>query len=361
MKKLITLLSIILFLAAITFATSHTFATEETTETETTTEETTEAETTEEATTEEAISLAKVASVKLNNSTYKQLTVTWSKVKKASGYEVQYSKKATMKKATTITISKNKTTCTIKKLKRNTTYYVQVRAFTTTSDGTVVYGAWSKIKKKTVKGKLVVIDAGHQSKGNYSKEAVGPGSSTTKTKTSSGTSGVSTKVPEYVLNLIVAKKLAKELKKRGYDVKMIRTTHDVNISNQQRAKLANKWGADAFIRIHADSSTSSSVNGASALCPASNNPYMSSSLITKSTKLASCVLNGLCDATGAKNRGLNKTNTMTGINWSEVPVAIVEMGFMSNPTEDKKMATAAYQKKIVKGIANGLDEYFGRK
>lgn len=206
--------------------------------------------------------------------------------------------------------------------------------------------------------KVIVIDAGHQTHAMSATEPIGPGAKKKKAKVTGGTSGCSTGLPEYKLNLQVAKKLQKELKKRGYKVIMVRTKNNVKMSNAQRAKIANKKKADAFIRIHANSSNNSSVKGALTIAPQSSNPYMTKKNRKKSQSLSKKVLKEMCKTTGAKNRGVMYTNTMTGINWCKVPVTIVEMGFMSNPSEDKKMAKESYQKKIVKGIANGIDSFF---
>lgn len=206
-------------------------------------------------------------------------------------------------------------------------------------------------------GKVIAIDAGHQLKGNSEMEPNGPGSKTMKAKVTSGTSGCATKTPEHKLNLKVAKKLKKELEARGYEVVMVRTKDKVNISNAERAKVANKAKVDAFIRIHANSSESSSVSGALTIAPTGKNKYMSKKVRKASQKLSKKVLNKFCEATGAGNRGVMYTDTMTGINWCTVPVTIIEMGFMSNPAEDKKMGKASYQKKMVKGIADGIDAY----
>lgn len=207
-------------------------------------------------------------------------------------------------------------------------------------------------------GHIVCIDPGHQAKGNKEPEEIGPGAGETKPKVSSGTYGPASGLNEYELNLTVSLQLKEELIKRGYQVVMTRESHDVNISNHERADIAAAAGAEILVRIHANGDDNPAIKGALTMAPTYHNPYLSQDIIEKSNRLSQLVIDAYCQESGFKNLGVQQYNNMSGINWAKMPVTIVEMGFMTNTEDDLKMADSSEQEDMVRGMANGIDAYF---
>lgn len=206
----------------------------------------------------------------------------------------------------------------------------------------------------------VCIDPGHQDSwvDMSAQEPMAPGSSQTKNKATTGTSGNYSKVPEYQVNLEVSLVLQKELTSRGYKVVMTREDNDKAISNKERAEFATSANADITIRIHANSDNSPSAAGALTMAPTSSNTYLDKDIIEKSNTLASCVIDSYCNATGLANKGVISADNLTGTNWSTIPVAVLEMGFMSNQKDDLYITDSANHETMARGIADGIDAYF---
>lgn len=211
--------------------------------------------------------------------------------------------------------------------------------------------------KKTVqKDFLVVIDPGHQSRANTEQEPVGPGARETKIKVTGGTSGVATGKPEYKLTLEASLLLGQMLESKGARVIYTRTTHDVNVSNRERAEIANQNNADLFVRIHADGSTDRSVKGLSVLTPANNDPY-TKAIFEDSLKASQLIINETSKNSAVKVNGISYRGDMSGFNWSKVPCTLVELGFMTNPIEDKNLSDQVYLKQLITNVADGIMQY----
>ncbi|WP_244648318.1 N-acetylmuramoyl-L-alanine amidase family protein [Ruminiclostridium herbifermentans] len=226
-----------------------------------------------------------------------------------------------------------------------------------TSRSTSINKADEKIKLP-LEGLTICIDAGHGKTDRKAdlKEPIAPGSDIMKAAIASGTSGVATKITEASLNLAVSKKLKKALSEKGANILMIRETEYCDLTNVERTELWNSSGADLTIRIHANGLNDNTVSGVLMMVP--GNKYIKDDeMLQKSTLIGKYILEGVLKHTKAKSRGTVVSNELTGFNWSKIPVVLLEMGFMTNPEEDKLLNTDSYQNKIVMGIVEGIEKY----
>jgi N-acetylmuramoyl-L-alanine amidase len=208
-------------------------------------------------------------------------------------------------------------------------------------------------------GPVVVIDPGHDELANLDTEPIGPGSSTRKIKDGGGATGVVTGLREPVFNLRVALRLRTLLRRAGVQVVMTRTRTDgVSMGNIARARIANRAGADLFLRIHADGSTDRSIRGTHTLVPALRQGW-TDDIYGRSRRAGRVVQRALVARLGSRDRGVNERSDITGFNWANVPAILVEVGFLSNPAEDRLLATAAYRRKAARGLCEGTLRFLG--
>ena len=200
---------------------------------------------------------------------------------------------------------------------------------------------------------VVVIDPGHDARGNAQTEPIGPGSSTRKLKDGGGTHGVVTGIREPELTLDVSLRLRALLRRAGIGVVMTRTrTAGASMGNIARARIANDARAALFLRVHADGHPDGSVRGTHILVPALRQGW-TDDVYRASRRAASLALPELVRALGFPSRGISEHSDFTGFNWSDVPVILVEMGFMTNPREDRALARPAVRQRAALGLCRG--------
>ena len=206
---------------------------------------------------------------------------------------------------------------------------------------------------------VVVLDPGHDLRANLQTEPIGPGSSTLKIKDGGRTRGVVSGMTEAELDLAVAQRARALLERAGVRVVMTRTaTAGTSIGNIARARIANRADAALFLRIHADGSADPSARGTHTLYPALRAGW-TDDVYPASRRAASIVQSELVRALGFPDRGLQERSDFTGFNWADVPVILVELGFMTNPTEDRLLASPAYRRRAALGLCRGTLRFLG--
>jgi N-acetylmuramoyl-L-alanine amidase len=216
---------------------------------------------------------------------------------------------------------------------------------------------WVTVEEKEEVSHVVFLDPAKQMTSNLDTEPVGPDAEEEKAKVAASYVGVSSGRYEYEVTLAVAEALSAELRSRGYTVYMSRETNEVNISNSERAKLANGKEAEIYIRLQAGYSSDQDSSGVFGFITARDNPY-SGDTYQQSYDLCSSILNAASEGTGSTLRGISETADMTVLNWCDMPAAVIGLGFLSNETEDEALIAEDYQKKLARNIANGIDLYF---
>ena len=212
--------------------------------------------------------------------------------------------------------------------------------------------------KLPLEGRYIGVNPGHQAHLDSSLEPLSPDKgSPKKAKVSGGTRGVVTKVYEYQQNLTIALKLRDSLEAAGARVLMARTTNDVKISNGERARMMNDAKVDVYLSLHCNGNGNRNASGLETLVPVQRG-YQTGDVLAQSQKLAALMQQEEIRATGAKDGGLSKRGDLSSLNWAAMPACLIEMGYMTNPAEDKLLNTPEYQDKLVAGMVSAFELYF---
>lgn len=170
---------------------------------------------------------------------------------------------------------------------------------------------------------------------------------------------------EKAVNLIMSKKLRDELKRRGYEVRMMRE-NDKEISLVDRGRITNNSDADIFISVHQNAHPRHNAQGIETFYykshpnwqPKINKKYHSNGQrIANSKHLSDLIQRNLLRETGAVDRKV-QSKTFAVLRETARPAVLVEAGFLDHPVEGKRIQRPEYHDKVVKAVADAVDEYF---
>ena len=200
----------------------------------------------------------------------------------------------------------------------------------------------------------IVLDPGHDRLPNFALEPLGPKSHTLVIKDGGGVFGVRSHAPSSRVNLKIALRLRDILRRDGYCVTMTRTKQGgVSMGNVARARIANKAHAALWVRIHCDGSGDHSRHGTTTFYPALHKGW-TDDVLPASKNAAKLIQSSLVQALGSRDLGTSARKDVVGFNWSNVPVVLTEVGFMTNRGEDRLLTTDAYKARAAQGIADGI-------
>ena len=212
-----------------------------------------------------------------------------------------------------------------------------------------------EISSKNKNGIKIVLDPGHSKNPWTEKEKISPDSNEMKLKDTSGSVGLISKKNEYEIAMDITLKLKELLEKEGYTVVLTKDNVETPLSSIERAEVGNRENANLMIRIHCDSFSNSNAKGSSMLVP-NQRGYITKEISEKSIEYGKNIIEEYTKKTGLNNRGLQYRSDLTGFNWSKIPVVLLELGFISNPEEDKFLSSEENINTIAEGIKDGIEK-----